>query len=222
MAREYDVKSQAELYGYAIVDRLSYLGKRRDEKIQEFNEKFGEGSWMIGWVVGTGLKWSEENKLLEGEYAVFDFARACKLYEDAYYEYFLKHKDELEWIVQNASEVFDSAETNVESGLDYLKQEEKTTHTQDITMRNVLPRFGYEFEGKELLQIRTDSVGEKWNPANIEFHRQDWFVEPRSVKNEQGKEGWWTRDRYGAREKSVECFWQSNKFLMVKTKNGGT
>jgi hypothetical protein len=216
MGSEYTLRSQAEIDSYVIFSRLSYLGKKRDETTKQFDEDFGVGNWMIGWVVGAGLKWREKDKLLEGEYAVFDFARACKLYEDAYFKHFKFNPDELEWIVKNASEVYDNSPTNVESGLDYLKQEAESTHIQDIAIRNCVARFGMEFEGKELLQIRTDGPGEKWNPANIEFHRQDWFVEPRNVKDKDGKERWWVGDRYQSREKGVECYWQSNKFLLEK------
>jgi hypothetical protein len=193
---------------------LSYLGKKRDEKIKQFDGEFGEGKWVIGWVVGENLIWDESAKLLNGTYALLDYARACKLYEDAYFKHFEQHPDELEWLVKNASEVYDNSPTNINSYLDYLKQEESTTHIQDITIRNIVARFGRQFKGNELVQIRTDGVGEKWNPANLYFHRQDWFVEPRNAGN-----AWWCRDRYKAKEKSVECFWQSNKFLLVREKN---
>ncbi|MBS3125753.1 hypothetical protein J4211_05925 [Candidatus Woesearchaeota archaeon] len=192
------------------------MGKQRDVTLKGLDLKFGDGNWMIGWVAGIGLKWREENKLLEGRYVVFDFPRACRLYEDAYYEHFKQQQDELEWIIAHASEVFDNAETNIASGLDYLKQEESSTHIQDIAIRNVMARFGRQFEGKELLQIRIDCVGEKWNPANILFHKPEWFVEPRNVADATGKERWWVRERYRAREKSVECWWQSNKFVLVR------
>jgi hypothetical protein len=215
MGSEYVEKSQAEIDKYVILTMLGYLGKKRDQKIKEFDENLGEGSWMIGWVTGENLVWNAQVNTLEGEYVVLDYARACKLYEDAYYAHFKQHAEELEWLVKNASEVFDNAQSNINSSLDYLKQEESTTHIQDITIRNIVARFGRRFEGSELVQIRTDGLGEKWNPANLYFHRQDWFVEPRNAGNV-----WWCRERYKAKEKSVECFWQSNKFLLVKGKNG--
>ena len=216
MASEYAPKSQAELRLFVIAERLSYLGKNRDSKLQEFDETFGNGNWAVLWAVGANAVWLADTKQLSGRYVLFDYARACKLYEDAYYEHFKQHPDELEFIINRASEVFDNAETNTNSRLDYLIQEESSTHIQDIAIRNVIARFGRRFNGAELLQIRTDGVGEKWNPANIEFHRQAWFVEPRNVRDADGKERWWARDRYQAKEKSVECWWQSNKFLCIK------
>ena len=215
MGSEYEPKEQLDIDKYKILMRLGYLGKNRDQKSKEFDELIGEGAWMIGWAIGENLLWKPQACILEGKYVVLDYARACKLYEDAYFEHFKQHPDELEWIIKNAGEVYDNAESNIKSSLDYLKQEENTTHIQDITIRNVIARFGKKFEGKELLQIRTDGAGEKWNPANLYFHRQEWFVEPRNAGT-----AWWCRDRYKAKEKSVECFWQSNKFLLVKGKNG--
>ena len=90
MKSEYAPRRQAELHSFKVFDRLSYLGKQRDVTLKGLDLKFGDGNWMIGWVAGIGLKWREENKLLEGRYVVFDFPRACRLYEDAYYE-FLKN-----------------------------------------------------------------------------------------------------------------------------------
>jgi hypothetical protein len=215
MRNEYEVKSQAELDNYKVLMRLGYLGQNRDQKIKEFEDLIGKGNWMIGWVVGENLTWKHQACILEGNYTVLDYARACKLYEDAYFEHFKQHPDELEWIVKNASEVYDNAPSNVSSYLDYLLQEESSTHIQDITIRNVVARFGRKFEGKKLLQIRTDGEGEKWNPANIYFHKPEWLVQPVNAGT-----AWWCRDRYKAKEKSVECFWQSNKFVLAKRKNG--
>lgn len=215
MVNEYTPRSQEEINELdIIVDRLSYLGKERDEKIQQFNFCFGN-NWMIGWVVGENLHWDphQQRPVLTGSYVVLDYVRACKLYEDSYFEHFKQHPEELEWLVQNASDVYDNAKSNIRSDLDYLKQEESSTHIQDIAVRNVIARFGKRFEGKELVQIRTDGAGEKWNPANLYFHKPGWIVQPANAQNV-----WWCRDRYKAKEKSIECFWQSNKFLFAKKK----
>jgi hypothetical protein len=212
MVNEYTPKSQAEINEFTtILDRLSYLGKERDEKIKLFNLALGNNNWMIGWVVGENLFWDQQLRLLKGNYVILDYVRACELYEDSYFEHFKQHPEELEWLVQNAVEVYDNAQSNLKSGLDYLKQEESSTHIQDITIRNVIARFGKSFQGTELIQIRTDGKGEKWNPANIYFHKPEWIAQPANAKDV-----WWVRDRYKAKEKSVECFWQSNKFLFAK------
>lgn len=190
--------------GFSVAGRPGYFGKRRDETHRNYDLKYGKGNWKIGWAVGENLKWSDKNNIIEGEYHVFDFIRACKLYEDAYYRYFKQNKGELDWITENSADVYDNALTNVNSGLDYGKQEEGIgTHIQDIAIRNVIARFGKEFEGKDLLQIRVGGVGEKWNPAHIPFHKPEWILRPEL-------NGWWD----GVIEDSVECFYQSNKVLL--------
>jgi hypothetical protein len=149
-------------YTFSVAERPGYFGKRRDEIHRNYDLKYGKGNWKIGWVIGENMKWSEKNNTIEGKYHVFDFLRACKLYEDAYYKYFENYEDELGWITKNASEVYDNDISNINSGLDYSKQEEGIgTHIQDIAIRNVAARFGKAFEGEEILQIRTGGIGKK-------------------------------------------------------------
>lgn len=191
-----------------IAIRPGYYGKRRDEILEKYNQTYGKNNWKTSWVVGKNLKWVGGEEPVQGEYVVFDYAHVCKLYEDSYYEYFRQRPGELEFIIKNASEVFDNYESNVESGLNYEKQEPKIgTHIQDIAVRNVVARFGRQFEGKKLLQIRTieGNIGAKWSPMQIPFHRPDCIMQPKAI-------GWWDRGVAN----SVECFYQSNKILLVK------
>ena len=190
-----------------IADRPGYFGSKRDGILEKYNQTYGKGNWNISWVVGPNLMWTGGENPVQGKYVVFDYPRICKLYEDAYYTYFENHPEELELIIQNASEVYDNHESNVESGLNYEKQEPGIgTHIQDITIRNVVARFGRQFEGEMLLQIRSTSrQGKKWSPMQIPFHRPEWILRPKVI-------GWWDRGV----ENSVECFYQSNKVLMVR------
>ena len=48
---------------------------------------------------------------------------AIQIYEDAYYEFFDTHRDKLEWLINTASDVYDTAPSNVQAGLDYKIQE---------------------------------------------------------------------------------------------------
>ncbi len=123
-----------------------------------------------------------------------------------YYKYFEQNKDELNWITENYADVYDTALTNANSGLDYSKQEGGIgTHIQDIAVRNVVVRFGKDFEGEEILQIRIGGIGEKWNPAHIPFHKSEWILRPEL-------HGWWD----GVIDNSVECWYQSNKVLLKR------
>ncbi len=173
------------------LDRPGYLGAFRDQRVAEWNEKFGVGNWRLGWVV-NGL--------------ALNFLGACALYEDAYFEFLRTHWDILRELCSAAREVYDDAESNVGSGLDYTKQETEHTHIQDIAIRRALVRLGVGFTGSELVQIRGDvgshPLSKRLSPGVIPFHRNDWIYSPQL-------KGWW-------KPSSVEAFYQSNKFLQFK------
>lgn len=172
-----------------VIERPGYFGKKRDEKIKSYNDKFGVGKWRIVWDAG--------------EVGRFDYKAACRyLYERSYYEH-LKDKPELIDEICSYGECIDNAPTNVESGLDYSKQESSSTHIQDIAVRNVLYLLGRKFDGPEdkILEIRSkDSVGFKFGPGNIPFFWPGLIQKPSLCPR-------W------ATEGSVEDFWQSNKCI---------
>lgn len=190
-----------------IAGRPGYFGSKRDCILEKYNQTYGKDKWKISWVVGKNMMWVGGETPIQGEYVVFDFARVCKLYEDAYHKHFEQHPNELEFIIQNHSEVFDNAESNIKSGMHYENQESGIgTHIQDIAVRNVVARFGKQFEGKEPLQIRScHPIGKKWSPMMISFHKPEFIMRPKVI-------GWWDRGV----ENSVECFYQSNKVLLVR------
>lgn len=172
------------------IDRPGYFGSARDRKHAEYDAEHGPGNWRLAWQFGG---------------RVIDRAGMTMLYEDAYYE-FLRHRREiLTALVSEARDVYDDAESNVASGLDYTVQETGRTHVQDIAIRRVVLRLGESFRGSELIQIR-DSLGSHplsmiLSPGQVLFHRPDLIVEPQL--------GWWARG-------SVESFYQSNKFLQIR------
>lgn len=173
------------------VERPGYSGAFRDQRKAEWDEKFGAGNWRLGWLA-NGL--------------TLDFLGACALYEDAYFEFLRSHWEILRELCSEASEVYDDAESNVGSGLDYTKQETEHTHIQDIAIRRSLVRLGVGFSGNKLVQIRGDvgshSLSKRLSPGVIPFHRNDWICRPQL-------KGWW---KLG----SVEAFYQSNKFLQLR------
>jgi nicotinate-nucleotide adenylyltransferase len=104
-----------------------------------------------------------------------------------------------------ASDVYDIQPSNVESGLDYHKQECTATHLQDIAVRRVLVRLGRSFKGDHLVQIRGhESEGYRLNPGKVPFHEPESIIEPTFAPGR-----WWDAH-------SVEDFWQSNKVLEVR------
>lgn len=176
---------------WVTVERPGYSGGMRDQRIADWNGKYGEGNWRQAWHV-------------DGQ--ELDFLGICRHYEDAYVEYLKNHQDVLEELASEASEVYDDSPSNTGSGLDYSLQETRHTHIQDIAIRNSLKRLGRKFKGQKMVQIR-DEVGEHrlsmtLSPGRIPFHRQDWIIQPEL-------EGWWEKG-------TVEAFYQSTKVLQVK------
>jgi len=177
---------------WKIIKRPGYSGKHRDALRRKYDEQYGKGNWRTAWIIQEKI-FSREEILL--------------LYEDAYY-YFLKNNPEiLQQLVKEARDVYDDAPSNVNSGLDYTKQETSRTHYQDIALRRCVLRFGLKFQGKKLIQIR-DIKGKHplsliLSPGRIPFHMPGLIKKPELT-------GWWQAG-------SVESFYQSNKVLQIRS-----
>jgi hypothetical protein len=176
---------------WEIVEHPGYLGARRDEKIKEWNEKYGKDNWKLFWKVG-GIR--------------YGFLGVCALYEDAYFEFFRNNPDILKTLVSEASEVYDDEISNISSGLNYTRQETKRTHIQDIAIRRCLVRNAIWFGGEKVIRIRQEKGDHPLSiilsPGRVPFHM------PRIIEVPETK-GWWLPS-------SVESFYQSNRFLFVK------
>ena len=176
---------------WIAVERPGYLGKHRDEKFKEWDEKYGKGNWRLAWKAGETF---------------VDFLGVCALYEDSYFEFLRNNPAILNQLITEASNVYDDEPSNVESGFDYAKQETKRTHIQDIAIRRSLIRMGFWFRGRELIRIRqekgTHPLSVTLSPGRVSFYRPD-FIERPELK------GWWC-------PATVESFYQSNRFLQIK------
>lgn len=176
---------------WIIVERPGYLGGSKLEKIRIWDEKYGKNNWRLVWKIGFDF---------------FDFLGACALYEDAYFFYFKKRGDILLTLISEACDVYDDMPSNVNSGLDYTKQETERTHIQDIAIRRSLVRLCAYFRGDKLIQIR-DRKGEHplsmdLSPGRVPFHIPAIIEKPEL-------RGWWEW-------RTVESFYQSNKYLQIK------
>lgn len=173
------------------IARPGYLGKHRDEKLKEWDALFGKGNWRLVWIFG-------DTRL--------DFLGACRVYEDAYYEYLKKYPQILEALVVEASEVYDDEPSNVACGLDYSKQETTRTHVQDIAIRSCLARMGQQFRGTQLIRIRQEKgnhpLSVALSPGRVPFHRPELIIRPSIIP------AW-------AHANSVEDFYQSNRYLQA-------
>lgn len=173
---------------WRIVKRPGYFGKKRDEIEGDFNRRYGPGNWRLAYVWGK---------------LVIERGFALQIYEDAYYMHFFFNPDVLAWLIGTASEVYDTAPSNVASGFDYNLQETPNNHIHDISIRRAVARHGFSFMGDHLMEIRgNNSEGKNLSPGVVPFHADSLIYQP-PIK------GWW-------RPGSIEDFYQSNKVLQVR------
>lgn len=179
--------------------RPGYFGYKRDERVAELNSLHGECGWRLEWVI---YNLSKTKRL----FYVFEDACAV-LYERSYYDWFSKRPEDLNYVC-SFGECIDNSMTNMDSGIDYLHQEAKSTHIQDIALRNVLRTLGRKFEGptNKILTIRgKDSNGFRFNPGQVPFFVPELITQP-SLRQKWALPG------------SVEDFWQSNKWIRILDK----
>ncbi|MFC1696896.1 hypothetical protein ACFL1H_01060 [Nanoarchaeota archaeon] len=167
-----------------------YFGRGKDKRFRQFDEEFGEKCWRLRHQFGAFF---------------LDFEQACKVYEDAYLLDSFKREDKWLELMRKALQVYDISKKDIESGLDYTIQNAHATHIQDITVRNVFFRRGWEFEGKELVQIRGHNTygGRNFSPGIVEFHLPDLILD-----TDMQCKTWWE-------EGSVEDWYQKNKIIEV-------
>ena len=177
-------------HDWRAIERIGYLGKKRDIVVHGLNQKYGQDRWTFAW------RFFNQHH---------EFVAACKyFYERSYYQFLKARPEELDYIC-SFGEVIDNAESNVDSGLDYTVQETKATHIQDIAIRNVLYTLGRKFNKRsdQLLVVRGEGTnGFRFNPGNVPFFVPDQIIGPK-VSPDWAMPG------------SVEDFWQNNKHLMV-------
>jgi len=176
---------------FVLADRASYLGGNRTSAVQKLDEKFGSGNWTIGYI-------------LDGKAISRD--EALQLYERSY-EAFLRDNPAItERLVREARDIYDTAPSNVESGLDYHRQEDTRSHLQDIAIRRALKNMGLSFQGETLMQVR--DVGSDFpelSPGKLPFVLPKSSINPRRAYVAD-----WVQPG------SVEDFWQNNKYVFAK------
>lgn len=174
---------------WITIERPGYLGNKKGEFYDRCNKDYGFGNWRLAW------KWNK---------GVILFDLACQLYEDAYFVDSYKRESLWAKLMQEAKDVYDMQESDTESGLDYFIQEGNATHLQDISIRRVAFRRGWQFKGDKLVQVRSHSEywGENLSPGRVPFHVPENIVGCHLT-------GWWDFN-------SIEDFYQSNKVLQAK------
>ena len=175
--------------GWVTIDRPGHFGEQRDEIIKQLDDLHGKDNWHIKW------QWKD---------GVISNSEACIIYEEGYYRDSFNREDLWIELMSTASDVYDHQVSNIHSGLDYMIQEGSAAHLQDISIRRVAKRRGWEFTGDKLIQIRSHNEywGENLSPGKVEFHQPHLILEPHL-------KGWWNYN-------SIEDFYISNKILQVK------
>lgn len=173
---------------WRTISRPGQSGGKKKQLKEMYDNTYGPENWRIMW------QWGDD---------IIDNILAYQIYEDGYYHDSLKREEVWKELISTASDVYDIEERDIESGLDYLVQQGKATHLQDIAIRRVLFRRGWKFEGTELIQIRSHSQywGKQLSPGKISFHRPELIIKP-SLKS------WWD-------ENSIEDWYQSNKVMQI-------
>lgn len=183
---------------WKTVERPGYLGKKRDEVVSLWDNSFGEENWRIAYSLGSLIVPRE---------------MGIQLYEDAYYHFLLDNPDTLDWLTSTASDVFDTAPSNVEAKFSYTQQETPNNHVHDVAIRRALLRTGNWFAGDHLMHVRGPGTeGERLGPYRIPFHLPD-LISKEEIRDYGNKGLWW--DEIGV-PNSVEAFYQRNKVLQVR------
>lgn len=179
---------------WKTIERPGYFGKKRDTLHQTWDSEYGPGNWRIAYQWGP---------------LVIPRREAIQIYEDGYYEFFKANPSKLEWLVKTASDVYDTAESNVNAGFNYEQQETPNNHVHDVSIRRAVMRLGEWFRGDHLMHVRwKKSEGFPVNPGVVSFHRPDLIV-PGEINDYGGKGVWWYPE-------TIEDFYQKNKLLQVR------
>ena len=174
---------------WEIIERPGYFGKKRDEIFTGYNEEYGKDNWRI--------MWSWNNRIIP-------WTTACHVYEYSYFVDSFNREDMWKELTQVAEDVYDFDESDRKSGLKYTIQESPATHMQDIAIRRVVFARGWEFQGKELVRIRSheEKYGKLLSPGKVPFHVPNLIPQP-ALKS------WWDPG-------SVEQWYQSAKVLQKR------
>ena len=177
---------------WETVGPLTHLGTSRDQIFASFDSKYGQGNWRQAWQTGSDI------------FASFDEV-IVNHYEASYRDYFRKDSAAIQYLVDEAAEVYDNHPSNITSGYDYWRQENAENHFQDIAVRNILRQLACSFKGNKLIQVRNispDPVGQKLSPWFLPFHSPSLILPGRP-----------SDARYSAG--SAEDFYRNNRVLQI-------
>jgi hypothetical protein len=188
---------------WKVVERPGYFGTSRNEIHVRYDNQFGEDNWRIAWQFGDQIIQRPE---------------ALQIYEDGYYEFLKSNREVLDWIVTTASDVYDTAPSNIGAKFSYDLQETPSNHIHDVAIRRAVLRNGVWFNGDYLVHVRPEKEGERLGPHLIPFHLPNMIFRGQIKYKGEDRDfttnpPWWIKMGI---EDSVEQFYQQNKVLEVK------
>ena len=188
---------------WKTIERPGYFGTSRNEIHTRYNKQLGDNNWRIAW------QWGDQ---------IIQRPEALQIYGDGYYEFFKLNKDVLNWLVKTASNVYDTAPSNIEAGFSYDIQETINNHIHDIAIRSAVLRNGFWFKGDHLMHVRPKKEGERLGPHLIPFHLPNMIFKGQIKYKGEDRDfstnpPWWKKIGISG---SVEEFYQQNKILQIK------
>ena len=178
--------------GMVIFARIGQIGRAKDAFVSNMNETFGLDNWAIAYRLQGSLISREQ---------------ALVLYEESYFQFLQNQPELLDRLLSTALDVYDNEKVDVQSGLDYQCQLNRTTHLQDIAIRRCVSRLGRQFSGKRLVKVKSDGRFPELSPGKVPF------VDPTALTfSEHGRLFW----KKWLEPGSVEDFWQNQKVLLAR------
>ena len=186
---------------WVTIEHPGYLGKQRDQKYEEWNERFGLLNWRIAWSL-------RDNSVLNYPDLFY------KVYMAGYSDYLQKHPKEAEWLAKNASYTYDKDLITKEGAFDPYALYEvpgKDNQFHNVALNIALEHsLGIPFQGENPLQVRegkpgtpidTWPAGWRWSPGRIPA-RNPLLIPENDLT------GWWQPG-------SIEDLYQKTKVLQI-------
>lgn len=187
---------------WVITERPGFLGKDREKKEKEWNEKYGEGNWRLVWATADGQVLSYEDIMEE--------------YINGYVEYFKQNPSEAKYLTENFSFAYDKDLITKKEAFDLYalyQKPGKANQFHHVALNIALEnKLDMSFKGNEPIKVRMGKpsvpveewpLGWKWSPGNIPS------TQPENIPDVIFDNSWWEKD-------SIEDFYQSCKALQVK------
>lgn len=155
------------------------LGKERDNFLGKVTRTVGKGNWY--WAFNVKKKF-------------YSWEFGFQLYEDAIWQYLRSNPVLLQSLVRDNVDVFQINRFDIEAGLSYKIQTQNTDHYNDIAIRRCLVRFGINFQGKDLFDLKSTS----YCHSKIPFHLPHLINKPDEIK-------------------SVKSWLETNRYIVIAT-----